>query len=338
MKDHEGAGRLAGLATPVALVYGSVFPLVQLGVVLTDPDGSRDGGWLVPVAATAAYLPLFLRHVAWAARGAHPPAGSWTLAALATVVTAALPLAGGRWLPVFSVVAASALFVLPWPRSLLVAGGVVAAQAPLALAVDSPLPDAASHYVFSVWWGAASLFVPIWLLGLVRQLHEARRSLAEEAVVRERLRIDGDLRRTVRAALDAIATRGRRATTLVDDDLEVAASEVRELVDGSRRSLAEVRRVINGSQQPTLDAELEAAAALLTAAGITTRVEVAGHPLPPAADPAARSALRAIAADVLRDGSARACVITVRSDGGRPRVTVRTEDGDGDRDGAVSAP
>lgn len=326
VKQHEG-GRVARLATPAALMYGSVFPLVQLGVVVTYPNGSREVSWLLAVTATAAYLPFHLRHVAWAARGSRPPSGGWTLAALAVVVTAALPFVGSHWLPVFAVVAASAMFVLPWPRSLLVAGGVVVAQAPLALAVDSPLPDAASYYVFSVWWRASSLFVPIWLLGAIRQLHEARQTLAEEAVVRERLRIDGDLHRTVSAALDSIATRGQRATMLVDDDLEVAASEVRELVDGSRRSLAEARRVINGYQQPTLDAELSAAATLLTAAGITTRVEVPDHSLPPAlaTDPTARSALRSAAADVLRDGSTQSCVITVTSNGDHLHVTVHTD-------------
>jgi signal transduction histidine kinase len=238
---------------------------------------------------------------------------------------------------VFAVVAASAMFVLPWPRGLLVAGGVVAAQAPLALAVDSPLPDAASYYVFSAWWGAVSLFVPIWLVGAIRQLHEARQSLAEEAVVRERLRIDRELRRTVSDALDSITTRGQRATVLVDGDLEAAASEVRELVDGSRRSLAEARRLVNGYQQPTLDAELAAVAALLTAAGIATRVEVPGQPLPPVADPTVRSALQAVAADVLRDGSAEACLITVSSDDGRLRVTARTGNGAVDTDGGPGA-
>jgi signal transduction histidine kinase len=329
VKDHEASGRVARLATPAALLYGSVFPLVQVSVVASYPNGSREVSWALAATATAAYLPLHLRHVRWAARCERPPVGGWTLAALAIVVTAALPLVGSHWLPVFAVVAASAMFVLPWPQSLLVAGGVVAAQAPLALAVDSPLPDAASYYVFSVWWRTAALFVPVWLLGAIRQLHEARQSLAEEAVVRERLRIDAELRRTVRAALDSIATRGQRATMLVDDDLEVAASEVRELVDGSRRSLAEARRVINGYQQPTLDAELAAAAALLRAAGITTRVEVPGEPLPSAVDPSVRSALRAAAADVLRDGAARACVITVSSEDGSLRVAVRSGDGAG---------
>jgi two-component system sensor histidine kinase DesK len=328
---------VALLAAPAAMAYGSVFPLVQLGVVVTYANGSREVSWPLAVTATAAYLPLHLRHVSWAARGEHPPAGGWTLAALAVVVAAALPFLGSHWLPVFAVVAASAMFVLPWPRGLLVAGGVVAAQAPLALAVDSPLPDAASYYVFSAWWGAVSLFVPIWLVGAIRQLHEARQSLAEEAVVRERLRIDRELRRTVSDALDSITTRGQRATVLVDGDLEAAASEVRELVDGSRRSLAEARRLVNGYQQPTLDAELAAVAALLTAAGIATRVEVPGQPLPPVADPTVRSALQAVAADVLRDGSAEACLITVSSDDGRLRVTARTGNGAVDTDGGPGA-
>jgi hypothetical protein len=59
--------------------------------------------------------------------------------------------------------------------------------------------------------------------------------LAEEAVVRERLRIDGELRRTVGAALETIAATASRA----DGQLSAAEAELGVLVDRSRRTLAE---------------------------------------------------------------------------------------------------
>ena len=335
MSGHERSGRLGRLgrlrrlATPAALVYGSVFPLVQLGILLEYPDGSVDVAWPLAVTATACYLPLHLHHVYWAARGARPPAGGWTLAALAAVVTLALPFGGSHWLAVYAVVAASAMLVLRWPWSLLAAGGVVVAQAPLALVVDSPIPHAPIYYVITVWWRASTLFVPIWLLGAIRRLEETRWALAAEAVVRERLRIDGELRRTVGVALSSITARGQRAAALDGTEAGALASEVRELVGGSRRALAEARRVVNGFHRPSLAGELEAAAALLAAAGIRSRVEVRGDPLAPDAEGVVGPRLRAAAAGVLRDSTVRACVITVASGDGRVDVTVRTEDGTG---------
>jgi two-component system, NarL family, sensor histidine kinase DesK len=328
--------RLAGAG---ALVYSSVFSLVQLGLVLEYPGGSAtEARWAL--AATACYLPLHLHHVRWAVRGARPPAGGVTLAAMVAVVTAAVPLAGAYWLPVFAVVAVSAVLVLPWPWSLAAATAVVLAQWPLATAVDGGLPAAQAYYVFIVWWRASALFVPIWLLGAIRQLESARRALAAEAVVHERLQIDDELRRTVGPQLDAIAARGERAVALAaapaspvgpDDAGAAAAAELRALVDGSRRALAEARQLVSGYQHGSLTAELERAATLLTAAGIATRVELPDRPLPPTADESVRDALRAATTRVLQDDAARVCTIRVvedRGDGtgpGRVRVELRPE-------------
>lgn len=328
------AGWPARLATPAALAYGTVFPLVQVGLVAEYPPGDGDARWAL--LATVCYLPLHLHHVYWAVRGARAPGGPWTLAALAAVVAAAVPVAGSNWLPVFAVVAVSAMFVLPWPWSLVVAAGVTLAQAPLALASDSPVPGAASYYVFAVWWRASALFVPLWLLGSIRRLEVARRSLAEEAVVRERLRVDHEVRRTVGAALGSIAARGERAVaTLAGSGRPgpvrtgggdgALAAEVRALADGSRRALAEARQLINGYQRPSLADELETAATLLTAAGIATRVEIPREGLPPDAGPATRVALRQATADVLHDDTARSCVIVVSCDRERVQLDVRTQ-------------
>jgi hypothetical protein len=330
------------LAGAGALVYSSVFSLVQLGLVLEYPGGNAtEARWAL--AATACYLPLHLHHVRWAVRGARPPAGGVTLVAMVAVVTAAVPLSGAYWLPVFAVVAVSAVLVLPWPWSLAAATAVVLAQWPLAAAVDDGLPAAQAYYVFTVWWRASALFVPIWLLGAIRQLESARRALAAEAVVHERVQIDDELRRTVGPELDAIAARGERVVALVaadagpggpaglDDGQATAASELRALVDGSRRALAEARQLVNGYQHGTLTAELERAATLLTAAGIATRVELPDRPLPPTADESVRTALRAATTRVLQDDAARACVIRVVEDcgdgtgPGRVRVELRPE-------------
>jgi hypothetical protein len=317
----EDRARSDRLVTAGALVYSSAFSLAQLGLVIEYPGHAENAtGALV---ATACYLPLHLRHVLWAVRGARPPAGRWTLAALAAVVAAAVPIAGVNWLPVFAVVAASAVLVLPMPWSLVVAGVVVVGQAPLAIALGGPLADAATYYVFTVWLRASALFVPIWLLGAVRRLQSTRRLLAADALVRERLRLDNELRRTVGSALDAIVSRGERALA----HTAAPPAELRELVNDSRRALAESRRLISGYQRPTLAAELETAATLLTGAGIQTRIERPAGVLPDTTDPAVRSDLRAATAAVLHDDKARSCVITVTCpDGAAVHVELRTHE------------
>jgi len=314
LEDHARSRRLARLATPGALVYSSVFPLVQLGLIVEYPGRAEDARGAV--LATAAYLPLHLRHVRWATEGRLPPHGMWTLAALTAIVVAALPSAGVNWLPVFAVVALSAVLVLPWPWSLLTAGVVVVAQVPLAHAASSPLPDANTYYAFSVWWRASALFVPVWLLGAVRQRERARQALADDAVVRERLRIDGELRATVGAALDSIAGRGQRAAADLD------AGELRALVDESRRALAGARQLITRYQRPTLAAELEAAAALLTAAGIPTRLDLPPGLLLPDDDAELRTDLRSATTEILTAGNTTSCTLGLQEVDGRVALVV----------------
>jgi two-component system sensor histidine kinase DesK len=270
-----------------------------------------------------------------AAEGSRAPGGAWTLAVLTAVVAvAALPL-GDLWLPTFHVVAVSALLVLRPRWALAVVAVVVAAQVPLPLLLDSELRAASSYYAVTVLWRAAAVFVPIWLVGAVRRLEAAQRALADEAVVRERLRIDGELRLTLGAALLSIEVRGERATTLVDDGAgggtgDPLTDELRALVGGARQTLAQARQMVNGYQRTSLSAEIDTAATLLGAAGIPTRVvrvPDGADADADVADEALRSALRADIARLLREAVAGACVITVDRRGGGVRVDVGPGEG-----------
>lgn len=343
LKDLEWFGRPMRFATPGALAYAAVFPLVQVGLIAESTAFGQGGGYADgagALLATAGYLPLHLRHVRYAAEGSRAPGGALTLALLtAVVVVAAFPL-GDLWLPTFHVIAVSALLVLRPRWSLAVVAVVVAAQVPLPLLLDSQLGAAPSYYAVTVLWRAAAVFVPIWLVGAVRRLEAAQQALADEAVVRERLRIDGELRETLGAALESIEARGEWATTLVDVGTGTGASsadgpleeELRALVGGARQTLAEARQMVNGYQRTSLSAELDTAATLLAAAGISTRVVRLPDDGGPdvaddaddadMADAALRSALRDGIARLLREGTTGACVITVDRRGGGVRVDV----------------
>jgi two-component system sensor histidine kinase DesK len=176
-----------------------------------------------------------------------------------------------------------------------------------------------------VVWRGAAVFVLVWLVGATRQLEAAREALADEAVARQRLRIDGELRSTLGAALETIVAKGQRATALAIHDSTLVEDELRGLVEGSRRTLAHARRLINGYQQLSLRAELDSATILLTAAGIETRVMLPAGDLPERLAAAPRAALRAAVARLLRDDAARHCAITVMNEGRRVRLELRSD-------------
>jgi len=320
LNEREQIGGLIRLAAAAAVGCSLVLPLLELARIVAGWTPSP-GHATLALVATACYLPLYVRHVWYAARGSRPAGAGWTLLAMTVVILGALPLIGTSWLTSLHSLAVSVLIIVCVPWSLLIAASLVAATAPLAIAFGDG--QWAAFYTVSVIWRGAAVFVLVWLVGAARRLEHARLLLAEEALARERLRIDGELRRTLGAALEAIAARGRRASVLAAGDAATLEDELRALVEGSRRALAQARRTIRGYQRPSLRAELDSAAALLTAAGIQTRLELPRGALPDTVDAAARSALRAAVAALLRNDGARRCSIVVTRQDGRVRLELR---------------
>lgn len=304
----------------MAAAYALIWPFVQIAVVGEVPGTGRKV--LPAVLATAVYLPFYVRHVLAGVRGVRPAGAPWSLAAMSVVLLVATPAVGANWLPSYHVVAVSALLVLPRPWSLLVLAAAVIGQLPLALALDSPIPAAASYYAVTVLWRASSVFVPIWLLGAVGQLEASRRDLAAQAVVRERLRVDEELRRTVRPALSAIVARGETAEGL---EPVTASGQLRGLVEDSRRALADARRLMSGYRGLSLRSELETAAMLLQAAGIEARVVSPEAERRDIVDERLQDDLRAVVAGLLRDDQVTQCVITVGSRDGRTVIDVQSD-------------
>jgi two-component system, NarL family, sensor histidine kinase DesK len=321
LQRHEVSERSTRLATAAAVGVALVFPPLQTFRIFTWQGGPGPGMWAV--LAVALYLPLHVRHVWFAAHTRRPPAGAWTLAAMAVIVIGALPLVNSAWTLEFSWLAVSVLIVMPRPWSYLAAVGLVAATIPVALALGDPNNDAV-WFLCAVLCRGATLFVLVWLAAVIRRLRAARQALAEEAVTRERLRIDGELRRTLGAALESIVARGERAMARLDDGAE-PHDELRELVEDSRATLAEARRMVRSYQQVSLRAELNTAVALLTAAGIEARLAQPPGGFPDTIDDAPRAALRAALVRLLRaDPPPRTCLIVVTSHDGRTTLELRT--------------
>lgn len=196
LADSAWSGFLTRLTDTGIAAYCTIFPLVQVGVVTADANGGfGNGGWAL--AATAAYVPLYLRHVLYFIRGRRPPAAGWTLAVVTIVVAGALPLVGQGWLPSFFVIAVCLLVALPWRWSLPGVTALALAQVPLALAFPLAAPaafrGAPYYYAITMLWRTAAVFVPVWLVAVVRQLEAARNDLARDAVLQERLSVDNRL-------------------------------------------------------------------------------------------------------------------------------------------------
>lgn len=285
-----------------------------------DPDYGRGG---LALAAAAVLLPFHIHHVYSAATGSRARGGGWTLAVLAVIVIGALPAVGPYWMPVFFVLPVSALIVVrpPWSWAIVVAA--VAMPAPLGLLMGVE-PLFAFWYVIAVVFRAMAVFALVWLVGVTRRLQQARVALAERAVAVERMRIDDEIRQRMGATLESIADRGRQA--LLEPDPTGLDAPLRDLVGEARATAEEVRRLASSYRGTSARAALDTAVALLAAAGIHARVEVAGGGLPPTMDAEALGSLRSATARLLTGPPVERCVVTVTVTGGRLGIEVRPGD------------
>jgi hypothetical protein len=317
LNAHQRSGHLIRLATTGIVACSIGLPALEVARIAAGWTPSP-GHTTHALVATACYLPLHVRHIWYAARGERPAYAGWTLAAMTVMIIGAIPIIGTSWLIALPMLAVSVLLLVRPPWSFLAVAGLVVAPAPLTIAFG----DAAwlPYYPAAVIWQGASLFVLVWLVGATRRLQATRLALADEAVARERLRIDGDLQHTLGAALETIVAAGQHADVLAGRDPAAAEHALRTLVECSRGTLAEARRVVTRYLDVSLRSELDTAATLLRAGGIQTRLVLPPGELPETVEDASRSALRAAVARLLLDGVTRHCSIVVTHHDGRARL------------------
>ena len=309
------------LATVVAVPIAAWIPLLQLHRIVTTPVDWGRAGWVV-AAATLLSMPVQVWLVWSAARDVWGRGQRWALAALVALIIAIAPLAGVAWLPSFLVPAVLVLISLRPPWSLL--GFAALVMTPVSTAMLLGRSQLVIYLILAVPVTAVTLAVVVWLARAARHLEAARTTLAQQAVIGERLRIDGELRRTVGAALEAIAVQGERTTTLADTDPHGAARELEALVRAARQTLTTARQLATRYQEVPLHAELEATVALLAAAGIQARLAMPPERLPDRLDAAGRAMLRRDLARLLGQEPTRSAVtITVARRNGGIQVELR---------------
>src|SRR5215470_13705135 len=126
LTEREQIGGMIRLAAAAAVSCSIVLPLLELARIAAGWT-PRPGHATLAVVATACYLPLYVRHVWYAARGCRPPGAGWTLLAMAVVILGALPFMGMSWLTSLHSLAVSVLIIVSLPWSLLAVASLVAA-------------------------------------------------------------------------------------------------------------------------------------------------------------------------------------------------------------------
>lgn len=198
-------------------------------------------------------------------------------------------------------------------------------------------PDAESQVFRAFTVGMAVLYVGgmwvldverLWWLKAVIDLDGSRRTAAELATARERLRLADDLHDILGHALEVVAFKSELAARLQTVDGERARAEMEEVQRVARESLSEVRALVRDTRSTDLVAELAGARAVLDSAGVA--LVVRGDPA--TLDPTARNVLgrvlREAMTNVLRHAQPSHCTITIEVDGAATRLRV-------DNDGAL---
>jgi two-component system, NarL family, sensor histidine kinase DesK len=188
---------------------------------------------------------------------------------MAAVMVAAWWLIGVLWVFMFASLAVSALCALTTRFALPVAGVIV--LWPLLYDWSPPIADGSysgPYLSLSLLFRATSLFAVIWLVASSRRLSAARAALAAAAVREERVALHEDLRATLGRQLAHVAALSEQADALAGRRDPVTAAVVAELVTASRATLTDVTRLVDAYQRVAGRPELEAAAALLSGAGI----------------------------------------------------------------------
>jgi two-component system sensor histidine kinase DesK len=108
----------------------------------------------------------------------------------------------------------------------------------------------------------------------MRELREARATVAHLAAAEERLRLARDLHDLLGHSLSLITLKSELAGRFMDQDRQEAArAQVADIENVARQSLIDVREAVGGYRRPTLAVELAAAKTALAAAQVTLEAD-----------------------------------------------------------------
>ncbi len=286
-------------------------------------------GWLIGLTLAASAMHVRYCWFLQAGRGGGQPPVAWTIALLAP--SAAIWLIG-FFLPVGDFPAALPLWIALClfaallqrrVRRVVLAVGVALVAIHLALASHPP------DYTlgFSEDSGLGPLLVyaatfplmlmsSLWWWEIVVRLDEHRRTAAELAVTRERLRFAADLHDIQGHHLQVIALKAELAERLLAVDPDAARQHLHDTRLIAKEALEETRALVSGYRESALGIELENAQAVLTAAGAECNLTVGTLPADRAVLNAFAMAVREATTNILRHSNATEVSIRFSSTAG----------------------
>lgn len=149
--------------------------------------------------------------------------------------------------------------------------------------------------------------------GLVAEINATRAELRRGAVVRERVRFARDVHDLLGLGLSAIALKCDLTGKLLDRAPDRARAELADVLTMTQRSLTEVRSLIGGDRELSLEQEWLAVESALVAAEVQVRLHREGEA--PSGPPGTvlATVLREGATNVLRHSAAAWCEISLRA-------------------------
>jgi two-component system, NarL family, sensor histidine kinase DesK len=216
-----------------------------------------------------------------------------------------------RWIMVWVGLAAAVTLI----------GGYVLTAPSLVGAPVSPWFPAgfAAFFVATMWTVDVER---LWWLKAVTDLDDSRRTAAELATARERLRLADDLHDILGHALEVVAFKSELAARLQEGDPVRARVEMEEVQAVARRSLREVRALVRDTRPTDLGTELAGARAVLETAGVDLVVRGDPAGVGPAAGNVLGRVLREAMTNLLRHSEPSRCTIEIDVIDGQARLQV----------------
>jgi two-component system sensor histidine kinase DesK len=309
-------------------------PIVVAPVVFTVTGLSLYRGPAIPAILCALVAgAVQLRHSFAAARGERPAGWVWTFLLLLGFVYGPMLFFAWNWasMQIF-VIMSGALLLRGWPRVAVIALPMVVTPIAGALTVAwydhgtvAQIVQIIFYWLLNLILGGAALYGAVRTVRVVEELYAARTDLAEVAIGRERVRVSRDLHDLLGQSLSAVSLKGDLAIKLLPHDTKGARAELESLTELARTALRDVRAVARDEHAVSLRGEIEAAGALLSAAGIEARIDVDLPDLPELARPVQDVlawAVREGTTNLLRHSEANTASITVARRGGVVRMEI----------------
>ncbi|MFD7240086.1 sensor histidine kinase [Streptomyces syringium] len=306
--------------------------MLYLAVVVADlTDGHHTGpatvlGWAGLTVFVVVYLSMVLGR---RPRGRLSRRQLTTLAGLYVLAVVLALALGSVWLVLLVYVAISAGVMLPMKWALRVIPFVAASELLIGLA-DGAGTSRQLTLVLPTLLGGAAMMGIVQMGRTMRELREARATVAHLAANEERLRLARDLHDLLGHSLSLITLKSELAGRMLPDRPGQAAQQIADIERVSRQALVDVREAVSGFRRPTLDAEIAGARTALAAAGVAAAVDGAGgHPALPVEEESALAwALREAVTNVVRHSGASRCEVTIEERADELCLTV-TDNGHG---------